>query len=194
MEISNSFTADVNLFFENPAVYHTPPRRYSVLYLLRRDISTCMGVDPSSGKPIGFQALFPAAMAVLAGIDLLGKFLAGSDKPREVGSRFRRFIARYFRDISPADAEVIYQLRNALLHSFGLYSESKGKVYRFILVIAGKSLVQSLGNDTYLVDIRVLYDKFETAIASYRADLAADGMLQSHFSTMFPKYGVLYIR
>jgi hypothetical protein len=186
--MSDSTMVKIDLFFEDPAICHNPPRLYSVLYLLRRDISYCIGSDPSSGK-----ALFPAAMAILAGIDLMAKFFKGSDRRGEVGQRFRDFVKKYFRPISSTDADTIYQLRNALLHSFGLYSKSGSRVYNFALAQVQGSLVQPLGNDKYLVDVRTLHNGFEIAIAKYQTDLMADETLQARFREMYPTYGTVYI-
>ena len=72
-------------------------------------------------------------MAVMAGVDLVAKFLEGKDNT-SVGGRFRKFLEQCFKLASQSDREIIYQLRNSLLHSFGLYSEdSTGRIYRFSL-------------------------------------------------------------
>ena len=72
----NSIMEQIGFFFFNPRVSIGLTGRFSILYLLRRDIRTCFGLDPNSDQPIGFRALFPAAMATMAGIDLLSKFFA----------------------------------------------------------------------------------------------------------------------
>jgi hypothetical protein len=135
-------------------------------------------------------------MAILAGIDLLGKFYAGTDGPG-VGPRFRNFVKRYFQPITPEDGETIYQLRNALLHSFGLYSKtSTGVTYHFFLVLppVGSSLVKrARDSDKYLISIRALYDKFEEAVGRFHEEVQADERLQANFSNMFPLYGTIGI-
>jgi len=190
--MSSQIMADIGLFFEDPTTFHDPPRRYSVLYLLRRDIKTCLGINPDTGEKIAYQALLTGTMGILAGIDLLGKFLVGDDK--HVGDRFRKFVDSYFAIDAPDDAETIYQLRNALLHSFGLYSEKKNrhgetvKVYRFTLAKVGGVLVCQV-NTGYLIDILTLHNQFEIAIESYHADLQTCSSLQTHFAAMFSRYG-----
>jgi hypothetical protein len=183
----------IGLFFEDPSVYHKPPRRYGVLYLLRRDIRTCLDIGPDAGARTHCKALWPGAMAIMAGIDLLAKFLAGNDDRRKSTWRFKGFIEEYFKSISPDDAETIYQLRNALLHSFGLYSEYKDKVYKFVLTAGRGPLVQEQADDKYWIDILTLYDRFEMAIEGYHAALRGDQALQRNFDAMFPKYGTTYI-
>jgi hypothetical protein len=187
----------IDLFFEDPTVYHEPPRWYGVLYLLRRDIRTCLDIGRNAGAKTHCKALWPGAMAIMAGIDLLAKFLVGSDSVGQSGRRFRDFVGKYFEQVSSDDATTIYQLRNALLHSFGLYSEykseNKRKVYRFTLTAAHRPLVQEWADDKYWIDILALHDRFETAIECYHADLRDDQALQRNFNAMFPKYGTIYI-
>ena len=117
---------DIALFFQDPTTEPGTPGKLGVLYLLRRDIRECVTIEK--------KILWPATMAILAGIDLLGKFYAGEDGGG-VGLRFRSFVDKYFQPISDDDAETIYQLRNALLHSFGLYSKSTTNTYYFSLIL-----------------------------------------------------------
>ena len=132
-------------------------------------------------------------MAICAGIDLLGKFLAGNDARRGVRLRFTTFLTTYF-GISQNDAETIYQLRNSLLHSFGLYSEVTDqagnvvRVYKFILDRGRGALITALGGDTYLIDIEILRIEFENAITSYETQLRTNATLQTGFANMFPKH------
>jgi hypothetical protein len=191
--MASSSMADIDLFFEDPANVPSSSRVYGVLYLLRRDIRICLGIDPNTNSSIEYQALWPGAMAIMAGIDLLGKFLAGNDGVRQSGRRFRDFVEEYLQPISPDDATTIYQLRNALLHSFGLYSEHRNRIYRFVLTAERGPLVQNRESDSYWVDVLALHNKFETAVASYQVNLTTDRSLQDHFSAMFPKYGQVYI-
>jgi hypothetical protein len=78
---------DITLFFTDPAVEPSVPGTFSILYLLRRDVSHCI----SEG-----HTLWLGGMGILAGVDLLGKFLAGSDETGKVGQRFTTFIDRTY--------------------------------------------------------------------------------------------------
>ena len=133
------FCPEADKFFQSPLQPRSLPGDFGILYLLRRDIIQCLGKNPNTGAALGLQSVWPGAMAILAGIDLLAKYLAGNDDRGGVGKRFREFVkSKYFGPISAGDEETIYQLRNALLHSFGLYSESESKKhvvtkYRFTL-------------------------------------------------------------
>ena len=188
------FTADADIFFEEPHSGRHSPGQFGVLYLLRRDIFRCMGIDPITRNPMNYMALWPGTMAILAGIDLLGKFFAGSDQRGEVGKRFCDYLKEYFQPISTGDEDVIYQLRNALLHSFGLYSEDKGKIYKFFLVQNESQLIQQVPANTYIVDIRELHRRFEESVCRYKVQLENDkDDLQKNFTAMFPKYGAIRI-
>jgi hypothetical protein len=107
----------------------------------------------------------PRRLGVCAGIDLLGKFLAGNDLEGGVRKRFTKFLTTYF-GISQNDADTIYQLRNSLLHSFGLYSKRKGKVVRFVLFGGPGTLISPSASesDTYLINIEILRTEFENAL------------------------------
>ena len=187
---------DVDLFFEDPRTSHASNsgRKWGTLHLLRRDIIRCFGEDPETGTKTVVFALWPGAMAILAGVDLLGKFWRGDDSTcgGEVGKRFRDFLGEYFH-LSQKDAEVIYQLRNSLLHSFGLYSKTRGKSYKFVLSQTLGRLMLFQGTDTYKVDIQVLRAKFEDAISEYQQGLMNDETLQDNFVKMFSDYGSVNI-
>jgi hypothetical protein len=188
------FTVDADIFFEEPHSGRHSPGQFGVLYLLRRDIFRCMGIDPITRNPMNYMALWPGTMAILAGIDLLGKFFAGRDQRGGVGKRFCDYLKEYFQPISTGDGGVIYQLRNALLHSFGLYSEDKGKIYEFVLVQNQSQLIQQVPADTYIVDIRELHRRFEESVCRYKVQLENDkNDLQKNFTAMFPKYGAIRI-
>jgi hypothetical protein len=187
--MSNTTMTDIEDFFRDHITYSPEPNAYSVLYFIRRDIRICMR-DPKESDP--HPALFAATMLVFAGIDLLGKFLAGEDsfKKGKPGKRFRRFFTRYFQTVSPDDAKIIYQLRNALMHSFGLYSRDNGNEYHFILSTGtGGPLITHQGSDHYLVDLRTLQDLFQNAIKEYHKDLQQDSSFQNNFAAMYPRYG-----
>lgn len=186
------FNKQADIFFEEPSQYRPPPNDFGVLYLLRRDILTCLGINPSSGVQSNQKTLWPGAMGILAGVDLLSKFWRGSDQRGQVTQRFKDFVDQYFQPLSSGDKDVVYQLRNSLLHSFGLYSEEKGKVYRFVLSAQHAPLVQYTVPETYQVDLLTLHERFETSIAQYQNDLESDTRLKSNFNLMFPKYGAIH--
>lgn len=196
-------------FFIDP---ETPPdevKNKSLLYLLRRDIRTCYGLDPSIRDD---QALFPAMMTIMAGIDLLSKFYVGSYKNKGVGKRFKKFCRDCF-PLECGDAEALYQLRNSLVHSFGLLSEDektnvsyvfnlkKERTRPFIKLFLEEEKNIFFGEERnikktvfkeYSVSMDEFLAVFEEAIKGYRKKLDEDPTLQDNFEKVHPKYNNIY--
>jgi hypothetical protein len=204
------FNSDADLFFSSPEVTFGPPLWFSVLYLLRRDINSCMGIDSDSKKCRMDRALWPGAMAIMAGIDLLAKFYAGSDDGK-VGARFSKFLLGFFDLGSKDDADYIWKLRNALMHSFGLFSRdpewekkcAKGKKvveYRFALtysqtfkLIESSTVENQNIEKSICVDVKIFHDEFERAVERYRQALEQNKTLKENFQKIFKHYGQIYI-
>ncbi len=135
-------------------------------------------------------------MAILAGIDLLAKFYEGDDttKKGKIGQRFKGFVSKYFQPLSDGDEKIIYQLRNSLLHSFGLYSRDRTQMYHFRLTAkAGAPFVQQPSPGNYQIDLIALHDRFEQALARYMTDLQNQPQLQTNFRNMFRNYGAIRV-
>lgn len=192
--MSSNVTTDVDFFFMNPTTAPLIPGTFSQLYLLRRDIMTCFGINANGGQqfPSQQKALWPGVMGICAGIDLLGKFFAGNDDLGEVGKRYKDFLTTYF-GVQQNEAEILYQLRNSLLHSFGLYSEVKKKdkvhVYKFVLTGNTGVLIIPKDQNTYIIDINLFRKNFETAIDAYEASIRHEANLQGNFANMMSKHG-----
>lgn len=179
----------IQFFFKKPEENPVLPGKFSTLYLLRRDISICFGVYPKkeAGVKILAGATLPGVMAILAGIDLLGKFYAGDDSINSgVGSRYRAFTEKY---IDQYNSQTLYQLRNALLHSFGFYSKTPQAEYRFILSQNQNEFIRSDINNTYFINVKILWDKFEKGVDIYFEELLRSPDLQKRFVLMFDNYG-----
>jgi hypothetical protein len=202
----------INCFFADTTINHTLPYTFGTLYLIRRDIKTCMGFNPDLKDYVktGFRAEWPGIMGILTGIDLLGKFYIGDDDYKKSRDRLKKFIREYFKPITENQINAIYQLRNSLLHSFGLYSKheiiSKNVLksineYKFSLVTVGNEFIKLLWKykaknksvDTYRFKYRIsvmaLYERFENSINRYYDELIIRNDLMSNFEKMFRKYG-----
>jgi hypothetical protein len=183
-----------DFFFQVPLYIKNNEIEYSTLYILRRDIRTCFGFNPNDNSKIKYQVLFPGTMAIMAGIDLLSKFHYTdiNVKGNKVSDRFKKFVSKY---IDFANQEILFQLRNSLLHSFGLYSKDKyGNEYNFILNQNPTTLISSTDNKNYNISIVKLFEKFEESIISYKLDLSKDNELQKNFDQMILKYGQIGIK
>jgi len=188
------FSTEADTFFRKPSDVPSIPGTFGVLYLLRRDIIQCFGFNPNTGMKYQDPVLWPGGMAILAGIDLLAKFFKGSDTIGEVGQRFKDFVKQYFQLSSEEDKETIYQLRNALLHSFGLYSQNKRQQqYHFTLTANNSSLIQQAAPGKFQIDLCSLHQKFENALDTYAVDLNKSKDLQNKFLRMFQNYGAISI-
>ncbi|HEY9684285.1 MAG TPA: hypothetical protein V6C86_22085 [Oculatellaceae cyanobacterium] len=194
----------LDFFFRDPTtepVIQPGNNRFSNLYLLRRDINTCFAS----------AAIWPGVMGIMAGIDLVAKFHAGTDVTG-VGDRFRTFVDQYITHDAP-NSEVIYQLRNSMLHSFGLYSKRnvpaaqraaagfERQDYAFLLrgnpqapgaivTLLNQHPVQTVGAapnpvrilvTDYQIDVHALRQAFDGAMAAYRQDIENTPQLQANF-------------
>jgi len=192
--IDNTDGENIDAFFVKPSL---PVKLFgefhSSLYLLRREISSCLCIDPHTGEEFRTacsRELFAATMLILTGVDLLGKFVHGTDKKR-VKDRFKDFIPKYFDYASEEDASAIFQLRNALFHGFGLFSKDRGtgKIYNFVLQRKGSELLHQINDNTYKIDILTLSHQFENAIKKYYSDLKKNTNLRILFNRVFDEYG-----
>lgn len=135
-------------------------------------------------------------MSVLAGIDLLSKYFYGKDEIGNVGKRFKGYYENY---INKSNSEIIYQLRNSLLHSFGLYSYKIEKKtnrrieFYFGLTAHGGNLITKRNETSYLIDIFTLWQEFEKSITLYYNDLKVNSDLKNNFNKMFPFYSITNI-
>jgi hypothetical protein len=183
---------DLKLFFTTPTVFKTG--QVSTLYLLRRDIYTCLG------KPMGeIQAkigthtpiaIWPSIMLIMTGIDLLSKFYCGNDTRSEVSKRFKCFVQKY---ISNKNVNEIYHLRNALIHGFSLYSEDKGKIYRYALGCYEDEMVYVAPDEKIWISISHLHKAFEYSIELFKLEYS-NLPSSANFDYLFSKYGWVYIR
>lgn len=190
---------NISIFYEDDTIDHSKelPRNFSTLYLLIRDAKVCLKLDPSHKEDYPlctYGAEWPALMTIFSGIDLMGKFFAGSD--RRVGTRFINFIIEYF-DEGKEDNEpkLIYSLRNALAHSFNLYSRD----CNFSLINnTNEPLISDkiIRNKNYKqINVYKLYRNFQSAREKYHIDLLKleNVSLREKFNIIYPNYGTTYM-
>jgi hypothetical protein len=140
------------------------PGENSSLALLRNDMDRCF----TSG------ILYPGVVGIMTGIDLLAKFYKGEDSINGVGKRFDNFLKDYFYLKDKEERKYVYQLRNAMLHSCGLFSiDNKNIIYRFTLRQNGKFMLYSKEDSVARVSINIweLRERFNQAIYFYKKDL-----------------------
>lgn len=193
----------VEFFFASPSST-TDMMECSTLCLLRRDIVRCfwpvrhakMREDTICESDYEkMPSLFPGLMLICAGIDLLAKFFAGSDEHGDVGRRFRAFV-REFGVAGSGDPSYVWELRNALMHSFGLRDLRTGKQFGVASKGVDEPFVQGRGN-RMLVQVPALHRNFLRAVKSYHERLTGMGSeadeLGRKFCLMFEHYGRLLV-
>lgn len=187
----------VAFFFKPPAPI-TELGTLSSLFMLRREAQDCL-----IGKVIdedavideamrGEHRLFATLMVVMAGVDLLAKFYAGSDDIGGVGARIKGFAARYMfpNAADPArSAEILYQgIRNPLLHSFTLYDRKLE-----IWLVNRQPQFDIFENPEkpghVLISIEGVYLAFVRGLKAYHAELVNSADLLGKFESMYEKYG-----
>lgn len=140
-------------------------------------------------------AIWPRTMAVMAGIDLVAKFFADDDTIGGVGNRFKDFAKQYITSGNQTEADLLYHLRNSLLHSFGLYSSNNNGtvVYRFTVAQDPQNwlLTQNPSNaQNWWANLTELDKRFEAAVVQYDADITAGNQsFPSGPRDIFQKYG-----
>jgi hypothetical protein len=175
--------------------------------MLRQEALECLvgpkrfgkGEDGAVAHPDWYRRLFASTMVIFAGIDLLAKFYAGNDdggstqrNEKSMGAiraRFESFAETYMG--STEAAETLWEVRNAMMHSFGLYIKEKddqaGKVLRFAsgCPAEGRDTAPVLKNeneDVWTVCLQHLYDRFLEAVRRYQQDLkSGNTKLQDNF-------------
>jgi hypothetical protein len=187
----------IDLFFRNPAE-EPDGSIQGVLYLLRREVQDCFigKVVPEDQVIAESQKdrhrLFATVMVIMAGIDLLAKFYAGSDENGGVGSRIRTFAREFvFADLPSAQlfSEVLYEgCRNPMLHSFAL----QNKRFRMTLMqgFSHGVLRRVKGQpDWFVLSVEGLYVAFVRAVKAYEVQVRTNPQTQEKFVRMFEDYG-----
>jgi hypothetical protein len=203
MNPSDKLQTDIDFFFDPPhkdPSEHTLNGQQSVLYHLRRELQLCLFprdpiVDESALKSkLKSRApctRFTPILLVVSGIDLLGKFLAGTDEDK-VRCRFTDYLRQHFSGLTENDIDVIWRVRNSYVHSFGLHDIKKNN--KEIGVYPGCFVGQIITPHTdkpfdFAVNVADLCVEFLESLKSYKGALRGDGNLQKNFAKMFPKYG-----
>ena len=194
--MDNYLKEKIEFFFMDPGIDPNNLKpKYSILYLLRRDAFTCLKIDPSTREEIDYQARWPGIMTIMSGIDLLAQYLEGNDCIESTGRRFKKYIKRFFKETNSKERNILFQLRNALIHSFGLYTrDSEGNEYNFTLTSIEKPKILEFSNkNNYIIGDKPFHYEFENSVEAYQAVLMNDISLQKNFESMFPHHSTMYI-
>jgi hypothetical protein len=175
-------------FFLPPENFSQNDSTFSKLHLLRRDILTCYGINPNNGEKINYSVLFPGTITLFAGIDLLAKLYYVNDFKLSSSKRFLNFLENT-KLIRKEDANILYQLRNALVHSFGL--ESIDRTYQFILT--ENDIFIKSSNNKYEISYLKLNSFFEECIFFIHKKIMTDKIFRINFTHKIKEIGFLQI-
>lgn len=132
------------------------------------------------------------AMCTMAGIDLVAKFYCNSDD-HPSGNRFKRYLEEMMK-LSKRDAELVYQARNAFMHSFGLYSVDRKANKYFIHPRYGDKwpfVIRETWDDGearhFELGISTLFESFQKSLRPLKEYLLENK--PDRFEDLFDKYG-----
>ena len=192
----------IAFFFDPPkkdrTKHRTPEGCESVLYHLRREMQFCFFnkiVDESAIQAkdeAPWQSIFSGVLLIMCGIDLLGKFLEGDDSTGwgEVGKRFRKYLEDCFDGLSKDQTDLIYTVRNGLVHSFGLYDKDRQK--RIVIApLSPTGEIVSIRDKRYFLHYKNLYVQFVGSLWKYRGRLEKNAELRKNFDKMFAHYAYI---
>ncbi len=128
--LTTSIQEQIDFFF-TPPFPRQSGGRVSTLRLVRQEVQDCLigdviPEDQVLSDPRKRHRLCATTMVIMAGVDLLAKFYAGSDDNRGSGERIQKFLTTFmFRDERARREEyaqvLYYGCRNPLFHSFTLH-------------------------------------------------------------------------
>jgi len=184
-----------------PRAQRSPGPNRSVLFLLRRDLEKLYGAE--SRKHIRtHKAPMLAVLGMMAGIELLAKFNTGK-ATQTTNNDFKEFLVGY-GNLTRAKAEVLYQYRCALAHSYGLYtmkraSGKRPRSFKFSLDDSPRCscLIEKLSYNHYVISFWQMKQLFLHCVESLKACLRSPDsrnhrMLVKNFVRVVKRIG--YIR
>lgn len=185
----------IDIFFRDPEL--SKEETYSSLYKLRSDLRRCLFSQNSKDGPL----LWPAAMLMLAGIDLMSSFY--SDKPIDqrlcnIGQRYTLFCSECFTFEDQAnDPDVLWKFRCALLHDYSIISqqmnsESKNRLGLCFEIGNPQLFFKNNPSFDYLLNISSFSNKFEDAIIKFEEKVRNNtGGHKTNFLKMSDYMGVI---
>ncbi len=202
-------------FFDSPCKKVSEHKRgtfVSILYLLRRELIETAGYDPGVHDEAVVDAsgvrnrLFASLILMFTAFDLLAKFQLGESGG--VGARFKQFLqAEDGGRMDPSQAELLYAIRNSLVHAFSVpgldalqrlgmtgVALAQRKEFRSAGRLKGL-ITTSTHGETAVVYIDGVFRELQTAIGSYRDSLYSSDSQgnRAAFEQTFDKYGYIHI-
>ena len=197
----NDLAGAIDVFFRDPQV--DPVDGWvSTLFLCRRELQDCLIGTVIEERLIlthdHHQRFFATAMVAFAGMELLAGFARPGKSGR--GRMFVEFATTYSRgtpaEVTNNQAEVLWNFRNALSHTFGLFHFGpNGETVPMYLYDQDRSapVVRERGRG-WEICIDAFVELFLMTISRYREHLESDARMHAPFLEAFAKCGRLYVR
>lgn len=197
-----TFEEAFELFFEPPSTDRADGW-VSPLCLCRQELQDCfVGAIVGEDHILDHEPrrLFASAMVALSGIELIARMIPPPAKVSS-GGLFLAVLAQYAplakTNVSEHQARVLLDLRNALSHTFGLYSLDEDGNHQQLFVFSSnqpEELVREKEDGGYEVCVELLVLLFIRMVQAFRMHLLQTRELQPYFLTAFHKYGRLFQR
>ena len=137
----------------------------------------------ASAHPVAY------AFTIVSALDILSQLNSGKLKKIGAVKRFKRFTEQYL-GLRPSEQEILYQFRNATVHTFGQYAfnEKTKTEYRFVYHEEGV-WVQKLSRTVYSINLIQLKSKLDRAVQTFETNLKNDPELKKRHDLVYRKIG-----
>lgn len=182
----------INFFFSSTNDKGIIP--FSSLYLLQKHVEICFGLNNSTFP----KAIWPGAIALLCGIDMLSIYFSNSDKSSSgVFTDFCNICMK----TSDEESNAIFMLRNALVHCYSLraFDDVTKRFFKFFVDFKEDEdwfviFVTDSGDDIeYRINLYNLYTKFELSVKNYYEKLSdpKNKSLRDNFKNARKRFGTI---
>lgn len=129
------------------------------------------------------------AYVLMSMLELLSQCYVGKVSQRDQAQRLKSFL-KDIGSVHPADARLLYHLRNALMHNYGQFTFDKEKNtnYRFRFRYEGDYLFNAAGS-FFGVNLSILNKLIFVTLRQYQIALESDEKLQRKFTTVYQFIG-----
>lgn len=127
---------------------------------------------------------------VFSALDLLAQMHTGKSGYKRSAQKTVLFYRRYMQ-VNDLTAEVLYQVRNAVTHSFGTHAvnTTTKKPYRFLYDLTGEKLFEQKSTVVYRVNPLQLERRFFEAIQLYKRELLNSAPARKRFFAVYRRIG-----
>ena len=133
------------------------------------------------------------AFCVFSAFDLLAQFYRGELKKSQSAKRLKKYWEKY-TSLNNDQLELLYQFRNAVIHSFGQHAFDKRtkREFRFLIDNGQSPTITGKSKTVITVNMKKLEELLEKSISAYHEDLTDKKHLREKFNTVYRRIGVLF--